>query len=49
MPLRLLRSLVRRRGNITPPGEWLQRQNREMEMLRESADHIRDAARTLGF
>ncbi|WP_431271633.1 hypothetical protein [Dankookia sp. P2] len=34
MPFHLFRSLARRRSNLTPPGEWLQRQNREMEMLR---------------
>ncbi|WP_241671137.1 SAM-dependent methyltransferase [Dankookia rubra] len=34
MPLRFLRSLVRRRGKMTPPHEWLQRQTREIELLR---------------
>jgi SAM-dependent methyltransferase len=34
MPLRLLRSLTRRRGTLTPPGEWLRQQGRELEMLR---------------
>jgi hypothetical protein len=36
MPLRLLRSLARarRRGTLTPPAEWLQRQSREADMLR---------------